>query len=318
MQKQTRTAPEMPKTFEKGRKSSLDHGLGRNLCKWQNTFGEEGFKNQKVYQRYILEAAVLPWAQKHFGNANSTRLYTSSQGQKDKSGARRIFQTYLKNGHTTRRIFNPMDCSVWSNLESRACTKPHKTLDSLKQSFVRECDRLKNEFRTNASMGRHIDEMSREFMTFPDKFEHPGYEIFHEEYSGAFSPDNKLPVRETSVEESQFGITGYAHTIGCIKGSFDAHLIQTNTVNGPTSDESGRPRTSTFQRQPDAHEQDQSRAINPPFMDRKFNRNFSSTEDMTGSSRAWITTDFLLPVGDEGIQELSPRLLDQIHFIPMR
>ncbi|GFY10541.1 uncharacterized protein TNCV_2193621 [Trichonephila clavipes] len=37
---------------------------------------------------------------------------------------------------------NPMDYSVGSSLESKACTKPHKTLDSLKQSLLRECDRL--------------------------------------------------------------------------------------------------------------------------------------------------------------------------------
>ncbi|GFS65547.1 uncharacterized protein TNCV_2469301 [Trichonephila clavipes] len=33
---------------------------------------------------------------------------------------------------------NPMDYSVRSILESRACSKSHKTLDSLKQSLLRE------------------------------------------------------------------------------------------------------------------------------------------------------------------------------------
>ncbi|GFY17827.1 uncharacterized protein TNCV_1075621 [Trichonephila clavipes] len=34
-------------------------------------FVEEGVKiNQKVYQRDIIEAVVLPWDQKHFRNAN--------------------------------------------------------------------------------------------------------------------------------------------------------------------------------------------------------------------------------------------------------
>ncbi|GFX71403.1 DDE_3 domain-containing protein [Trichonephila clavipes] len=36
-------------------------------------FVEEGVKiSQKVYQRDIIEAAVLPWDQKHFENANWT------------------------------------------------------------------------------------------------------------------------------------------------------------------------------------------------------------------------------------------------------
>ncbi|GFY08413.1 DDE_3 domain-containing protein [Trichonephila clavipes] len=38
---------------------------------------------------------------------------------------------------------NPMDYSVWSVLESLACTKPHKTLDSLKQVLLREWGILK-------------------------------------------------------------------------------------------------------------------------------------------------------------------------------
>ncbi|GBM39592.1 hypothetical protein AVEN_154103-1 [Araneus ventricosus] len=39
---------------------------------------------------------------------------------------------------------NPMDYSVWY-LESRACSKPHKSLNSLKQSIRLEWDRLKVE-----------------------------------------------------------------------------------------------------------------------------------------------------------------------------
>ncbi|GFX20427.1 uncharacterized protein TNCV_3487851 [Trichonephila clavipes] len=38
---------------------------------------------------------------------------------------------------------NPMDYSVGSILESRASTKPHKTLDSLKESLLREWSILK-------------------------------------------------------------------------------------------------------------------------------------------------------------------------------
>ncbi|GFU79606.1 DDE_3 domain-containing protein [Trichonephila clavipes] len=40
-------------------------------------------------------------------------------------------------------VLNPMDYSVWSILKSRACTKPHKTLDSLKAIASAEWDRLK-------------------------------------------------------------------------------------------------------------------------------------------------------------------------------
>ncbi|GFV96386.1 uncharacterized protein TNCV_2869641 [Trichonephila clavipes] len=39
--------------------------------------------------------------------------------------------------------FNSMDYSVWSILESSACTTLRKTLDSLKQSLLREWNILK-------------------------------------------------------------------------------------------------------------------------------------------------------------------------------
>ncbi|GFW22099.1 DDE_3 domain-containing protein [Trichonephila clavipes] len=48
-------------------------------------FFEEGVKiNQKVYQRYILEAAVLPRAQKHFENTNWTFHQDSTSTYKAK------------------------------------------------------------------------------------------------------------------------------------------------------------------------------------------------------------------------------------------
>ncbi|GFV56584.1 uncharacterized protein TNCV_1803931 [Trichonephila clavipes] len=62
--------------------SKAGHGLGRNLRKWQKApsiFVEEGVKiNQKVYRRDIIEAVVLPWDQKHFGNSNWTLLQNSA------------------------------------------------------------------------------------------------------------------------------------------------------------------------------------------------------------------------------------------------
>ncbi|GFW92459.1 uncharacterized protein TNCV_517771 [Trichonephila clavipes] len=49
----------------------------------KKTFGafvEEGIKiNQKVYQRDIIEAIVLPWDQKYFGNENWTLQQDSAR-----------------------------------------------------------------------------------------------------------------------------------------------------------------------------------------------------------------------------------------------
>ena len=35
-----------------------------------------------------------------------------------------------------------MDYSVWSILEARACAKPHKSLDSLRQALTREWKKM--------------------------------------------------------------------------------------------------------------------------------------------------------------------------------
>ncbi|GFT15403.1 uncharacterized protein TNCV_3264291 [Trichonephila clavipes] len=84
-------------------------------------FVEEGVKiNQKVYQRDLLEAVALPWAQKHLGNANWTFQQDSALAHKAKKKTREI----TEHGH-------------------RVCSKPHKALDSLRQSLLREWDRLK-------------------------------------------------------------------------------------------------------------------------------------------------------------------------------
>lgn len=48
-------------------------------------FVDEGVKiNQKVYQRDILETAVLPWARKHYGNVNWNCQQDSAPAQDHK------------------------------------------------------------------------------------------------------------------------------------------------------------------------------------------------------------------------------------------
>ncbi|GFW80326.1 histone-lysine N-methyltransferase SETMAR [Trichonephila clavipes] len=47
---------------------------------------------------------------------------------------------------------NPMNYSVWSILESKTCTKPHKTLVSLKQSLLREGGMLKDHLKVPSKL----------------------------------------------------------------------------------------------------------------------------------------------------------------------
>ncbi|GFX58626.1 uncharacterized protein TNCV_418051 [Trichonephila clavipes] len=108
-------------------------------------FVEEGVKiNQKVYQRDISEAVVLPSAQQHLGNANWTFQQDSAPARKAKNTQERCKVNFPDISSEKWPPYTPdlnsMDYSVWSVLESRACTKPHKTLKFL---LLQEWDRLK-------------------------------------------------------------------------------------------------------------------------------------------------------------------------------
>ncbi|GFW94722.1 uncharacterized protein TNCV_4247621 [Trichonephila clavipes] len=109
-------------------------------------FVEKGVKiNQKVYRRDIIEAVVLTWDQKHFGNANWTLHQDSAPVCKAKKAQewRKVTFPDMISSEERPSAFNSMDYSVWSILKSRACTKSHKTLESLKQSLLREWRTLK-------------------------------------------------------------------------------------------------------------------------------------------------------------------------------
>ncbi|GFT20979.1 hypothetical protein TNCV_3131271 [Trichonephila clavipes] len=67
-------------------------------------FVEDGLKiNKKVYHRDILEAVIFLWAQKEMQTERFNKtLHQLTLPKRHKNSTRRIFQTYLKNGHPTR------------------------------------------------------------------------------------------------------------------------------------------------------------------------------------------------------------------------
>lgn len=139
-------------------------------------FVDQGVKvNQEVYRRDILEAVLVPWAQQHFGN----KRWTFQQDSAPAHRAKRT-QEWCK-AHFPRFItprewppyspdLNPMDYSLWSILEARACAKRHNSVEELKRSLTREWARISQDelrgaaknFRTRlelcvAAQGGHFE-----------------------------------------------------------------------------------------------------------------------------------------------------------------
>ncbi|XP_070141635.1 uncharacterized protein [Drosophila kikkawai] len=95
--------------------------------------------NQEVYRRDILEAVVLPWAQQHFADTEWLFQQDSAPAHRAKltqDWCKANFPDFITSSEWLPYSpdLNPMDYSVWSILESRACAKCHISLEALKKS----------------------------------------------------------------------------------------------------------------------------------------------------------------------------------------
>ena len=113
-------------------------------------FVEPGVKiNADVYQRDILESVVLPWSQQHF-EGNWTFQQDSAPAHKARKTQHWI-STHFPDFITPQEWppystdLNPMDYSVWSILEARACSKPHRNLEALRRFLLEEWDKISEE-----------------------------------------------------------------------------------------------------------------------------------------------------------------------------
>lgn len=111
-------------------------------------FLDRGVKvNATVYREQVLEGALKPWADKHFGRKRWTFQQDSAPSHKA-----RVNQDWLKNNvpgfiSSTQWMANspdanPMDFSIWGILKAKACSKKHGSMEALKASLHREWQRI--------------------------------------------------------------------------------------------------------------------------------------------------------------------------------
>ena len=104
------------------------------------------YKLQKVQ----LLTFFFPTHQLHFGDVNWTFQQDTPPAHEAKTTqywCRTHFPDFIASSEWLPYSpdLNPMDYSVWSILEARACATRHISLESLKQSLRREWDRLSPE-----------------------------------------------------------------------------------------------------------------------------------------------------------------------------
>uniref|UniRef100_A0AC35TPM9 DDE_3 domain-containing protein n=1 Tax=Rhabditophanes sp. KR3021 TaxID=114890 RepID=A0AC35TPM9_9BILA len=111
------------------------------LAKTPLIFIEEGVKvNKEVYTNDILDKVVTPWARQVFG-----KDYWMFQQDSAPSHKSHLAQNYCRDNFPDfialeewppySPDLNPMDYSIWSILETKACAKPHANLASLKKAL---------------------------------------------------------------------------------------------------------------------------------------------------------------------------------------
>lgn len=117
-------------------------------------FVDDNMKINKESYRAILETKLLPWAQEHFGEDQWTFQQDSAPAHKSKdtqNWIRSNFPDFISKEEWPPYSpdLNPMDYSIWSILESKACAKPHKSVKSLKLALKKEWNKLSLETLKN-------------------------------------------------------------------------------------------------------------------------------------------------------------------------
>uniref|UniRef100_A0A7I5EDS2 DDE_3 domain-containing protein n=1 Tax=Haemonchus contortus TaxID=6289 RepID=A0A7I5EDS2_HAECO len=125
-------------------------GMGRNNIRRQTplVFVDKNIKiNSETYQNVILRDTLLPWAQNHFGERNFVlqQDWAPAHGSKSTiSFCRHHFPGFWDKDMwpSNSPDLNPMDYSVWSYLQQKVSSSPHRSLDSLKAALQMEWQKI--------------------------------------------------------------------------------------------------------------------------------------------------------------------------------
>ncbi|XGW14325.1 hypothetical protein V3C99_000557, partial [Haemonchus contortus] len=99
--------------------------------------------NSETYQNVILRDTLLPWARSHFGEWNFIlqQDWAPAHGSKSTiSFCRHHFPGFWDKNMwpSNSPDLNPLNYSVWSYLQQKVSSSPHRSLDSLKAALQME------------------------------------------------------------------------------------------------------------------------------------------------------------------------------------
>jgi hypothetical protein len=110
-------------------------------------FVEEGVKIDRYVYMTMLREHLLPWANDLFDGKewcfqqDTAPAHKANETQEFLSEECPDFITKAEWPPYSPDL-NPMDYSVWSILEAKACAKPHKTIESLKRALLKAWDEI--------------------------------------------------------------------------------------------------------------------------------------------------------------------------------